>query len=74
MKYQYDIFSVIHNFVNFHIMRNTTSTTSNLLWCYVATGSIQKESVQIYYSPKSWIPLLYFKLRFKVVFFPKECE
>ena len=28
VKYQYDIFSVIHNFVNFYLMRNKTSKTS----------------------------------------------
>ena len=43
VKYQYDIFSVIHNFVNLYLMCNKTSKTSKLLWCSVATGSIKKK-------------------------------
>lgn len=42
VKYQYDIFSIIHNFVNFYWMHNKTSKTSKWLWCSVATGSIRK--------------------------------
>ncbi len=56
VEYQYDIFSVSHNFVNFYLMLYKTLKTSKWLWCSVATGSIKKNwkktKKQIYYSAK----------------------